>query len=210
MLDGDQEFLRQAGERMEGYFPGMSERIDKLSAEQLGRGIVIERYKADPTSQSRDELVGYILPVDATKREHIILFKSGDIFVISPRTLGSGAKSTQADMDRYYGDVTNPSPVPVELSAISYPTIERVVGSSSFTRDRLAANINMRNNDPTNVQNVLAKVDQAVSFAKGAKVEKDKAKEYSANQSMTRIDELLNPKSSGGPQPPLPPPTSSQ
>ena len=49
----DDEFLRQAGERLEGYFPGMSERIDKLNTEQLGRGIVIKHMNPGSTPPHR-------------------------------------------------------------------------------------------------------------------------------------------------------------
>lgn len=203
MLEGDDEFLRAAGERLEGYFPGLPERIDKLHAEQLGRGIVIKDYQLG-SAPPRDELIGYILAVSKDQREHLVLLKTGDIFVISPLTLPVSAEMAQKDVDQEYIAQTSPASIPVELAKNVYPNIDRFVGNPHL-RTHLWADIKMRNSNPENVPHILAKIDQAMAVAKETKAERDQAKEESAQQLMTKIDELLNPKK---PNPPAEPPSA--
>ncbi|MCL4366106.1 hypothetical protein M1437_02670 [Patescibacteria group bacterium] len=198
MQEGDEAFLRSAGERMEGYFPGLSERIDKLNMEQLGRGIVLKHFQEGARSSS--ELIAYILPVSKDQREHVILFKSGDIFVTSVPSPGAGALSTQADADKYYTNKMAPSPVPIEVTDFKYSNIGQVVGDiNAVSSHNFWSRITGRNSDPASTTQVLAKVDQAIIVAKETKAERDRAKEESAKQLLAKIDEFLNPKK---PEPP--------
>ncbi len=202
----DDEFLRGAGERLEGYFPGMSERIDKLYAEQLGRGIIIQRSSSAPPSP--DELIGYILPVSRDQREHVVLFKSGDIIITSSVTTLPHEQTTQQQANQQYADqhyieIMSPGPIPIELGVRSYPSIDRFVNDPNSLRVYLRADIKMRNSNPETVPHILVKVDQAMAIAKEAKAERDKAREDSAKQLMSKIDELLDPKRPNPPVEPL-------
>ena len=109
----------------------------------------------------------------------------------------------------------SPTPIPVELNSYSYPTIDKFVGDPHALQTHLWSNIKMTNTDPKSVPELLAKVDQAMTIAKETKIERDKTKDETAKQLMSKIDELLNPKRPNPPgeQPPtLPtlPPTTSQ
>lgn len=199
----DEDFLRSAGERMEGYFPGLSKRIDKLNSEQLGRGIVISNYQTDSSTPPRTELVGYVLPTGNDQREHVIIFKSGDIFVTLPTKAIPNSQTPQEAYDTRYILKLNPTLNPIEFDARgTYSNVEKMVGNPNLMRMEFWADVEMRNSSSESIPRIMAKVDQAITVAQEAKAERDRAKKESAQQFITRIDELLNPKKPMPPEEP--------
>lgn len=193
----DEDFLKGVGERLEGFYPGLSERIDRLNDEQLGRAIVLKPIG----QQSEAQLVGYILSVDQNQSEHVILFKTGDILVTKAENPIPGDSTPVRDI---YIAKTSPSEEAIEFHATtrSSQIIQLLIGTNL-----LMAQVTLRNDSFANLPQILEKVDQAIKVASEVKANRDKAKRDSAESVINKLDQLFkppqNPQSPTDQPPPL-------
>src|SRR5215210_6595851 len=123
MHENDGDFLKGMNERMEGLYPGVTERIEKLKDEQLGREIGIES-RAPQTGEMIFTSIGYVLPVNAEQTEHIILFRTGDIVVTAPWPQNPSTQINYADK---YKENHSPSSIPFKTFEVGSPPIEDIV-----------------------------------------------------------------------------------
>jgi hypothetical protein len=135
----NRDFFKNLDEQMEGVAPGLSERVEKLNREHLGRAIVItgkpennssdvrELTKAIKSIQgkgspedledqglqeeNKDYLAGYILPAQADQKQHIVILKTGTIAVMQPE------REDDAHIEKYK-EVFSPNECPLEYPYI--------------------------------------------------------------------------------------------
>ena len=186
----DDQFLKGIGEQIEGYFPGLSEKIDELNYQQLGRGIVVGQGE-------NKKLVGYILPLQANQEKHLVILKSGTIFIIQPNNPSEVSKE-------FYIKNFSPSP---ESSLFPFHNIQQI--ERHFIED-ISLKITLQNNNPQHLPQIYEAMDQAISLARELKEKRDQAKNESAQEFIKKIDAFLNPPKKLSGENPMPPGQSQE
>lgn len=182
----DDRFFEGLGERFEGFFPGMSEQIDRLEADRYGRAI-------QAGSKIEDlRTVGYILPANEEQTEYVVMLKTGDVMVIQPRDPHD--PNSLSTFQKYFSQ--NEEPIPGNYSNPS-TLVSKLVDNLFSYHSKLVA----RNNDSSQVPQVLETVDNALRVAKKLKEQRDEAKNTSAEEVIRRLNEFFRP-----PKPPDFPP----
>ncbi|MDO8658946.1 MAG: hypothetical protein Q7K55_09480 [Candidatus Levybacteria bacterium] len=182
----DDQFFKGVGEQMEGYFPGLSERIDELNYQQLGRGIMIRKAERDPASQAK--LVGYVLPLQSDQEKHLVILKNGTLFVIEP-----------------VHDPQMPGAIPVHKRDFSpsetryeFPDFYNMAEVEQNLIELPGEKISLRNDNPENLPQIYEAMDQAISLAKELKGKRVQAKKESAQTLINKLDTFLNPSKPAG------------
>lgn len=189
---GDEKFFQELDEQLEGAAPGLSQRLERLNFEQLGRAIVVkkddragdvakaERIVASVQGKSvsdfeeiaqrrnKEFLAGYILPVQADQAKHVIILKNGSILVIRSPVPGEAIFSEK----HHYLDRFSPNAYALELShdwkdvnsieSEYLPQYSKVVLSSKNPRD---------------LPQIAEAISQSLGLARELKASRDKAKQ---------------------------------
>lgn len=171
---------QEASKKLEGYFPGLSEKVDELVYRRYGKGIRINRDERDPQSQSR--IVGCILPLDSNQNKHLIILKSGTILVTEPAT----------DVyEELYRKKYSLSTMDYEFDPIdTLNSVEHNIatGGSHFSK------VILNNQNLDQADQIKQAVIDAVNLARVEKEKRDRAKEETARDAIAKIDQFLNPK----------------
>lgn len=235
----DSDFFKNLEEQMEGSAPGLSKRIERLDFEQLGRAIVIkgenkgqdEIAKIEsaitraqsllqgkpsnpqdqpPPEESKDYLIGYILPVQADQRRHVVIFKTGSILIIEPPTGMKYLSSESESEDKYKRDFS-PNEDPLTLSREWGKNALEV--ENRYFKEGIVHTV-LSNKNPNDLPKISEAMSQALSFANELKVSREIAKQESLRDLIRKLDLFFgNGEPNGPPQdqnlPPAPP-TSDQ
>lgn len=210
---GDEDFLRQSGEKLAGQYPGAQERINALATEGVGRVFNFRKFNKalNPTTQKHDfigeERIGYIIPTNPENTEHIVLFNTGDILVI---TAGN-----QQHLDEYKLNLA-PSEEPAVFSVyvetdLYYPDAIASFAESKYIGSVVPYKVVMRNNHPEQTEQIKTKFNQALNLARAEKHRRDNARKESleGEDVFKQIDEFLKGNRPNSDSPPTPeePPT---
>lgn len=180
MIEPFDEIGKQAGEQLEGYFPGLPDRIAELNFQQYGRAIIVRKDYRDP--ESIDKLVGYILPLQEDQGKHLIIFNDGFMLVTEPDD-----NSTNYEKVERYKNQFRPHNDPLEFDSFSnLPKIE-----SSFIGPTFWGKVSLRNDNLSQQQEIAGAIRQAVIVAKELKERRLKAKVETVNLFLGEIDGLL-------------------
>lgn len=178
MLERDEGFLDKMGELAAGYYPGLSERINELSYQGLGRAIVV-----GGATDISIELVGYILPINFEQSKHVLMFNSGLVMVTEPNP-------------RIV--VRNPNLYKVEFSPSTEPLVIDSGGSLQrgihviYTGTLFKGQeVILRSDNPAEKDQIKLELAQAFSFAEELKRKKDAAQKEIADELINSIDRLL-------------------
>lgn len=214
MTGADFESLfRHQEERMAGKHPGAQERIDGLVTEGLGRAVLLTTYKPSgeytaglPNHQvAYRENIGFILPIEGNDLQCIVIFNTGDVFVIEPRD------ERPEQIDRYRQQVY-PSADPLIVNR--YLPTPLPASISSYTKSvECAFKIVLCNSISEEEPAVSDKFSKAIEFSKAAKARRQAVKRQSLERPggiFDQIDNFLrgNPPNQPKPEEPTQPPSS--
>jgi hypothetical protein len=185
MHEDIERVAHEASQRLEGHFPGMPEQIERLNAEQLGRAITL--WDEHPvTKEPYEQLIGYTLPVQSDQNRHILLFKSGDIFVTDNRY-----RDMNGTLHQRYKQHFSPNEEPLRF--YKRKSIDEVINELHSSTSPWHAKIIFRNTNPSDKERISEVMDQALSCARETKEARERAKEESTRELMRKLDAFFNP-----------------
>lgn len=195
--EGDDEFLRSMGERLEGFYPGIYERLERLASEQLGRAIIFPNSPEETArGENRGRLVGYILPTRHDQREHVLLFRNGLVLV------SELDRDSSIDYDKYKRNFA-PSERPFDTAKanMSIETLEKAltlgIDALNTPSHHWGCRITLRSSQPTQMPQILEKVDQATLIAIETRTTRENVKEI-----IKKLDSIFEPPQELPPQAP--------
>jgi hypothetical protein len=228
--ENNREFFKGLDEQMEGAAPGLPEKLEKLNREKLGRAIVIEGKKggdelaairdltkAIKTSQSgapsfdqeaqnlpdesKDYLIGYVLPAQSNQEKHVMIFKTGDIFVTAPPENG------YLHSKENYIEEFSPNDEPIKLGSVYGKNVAGVL--EGYFKHYVK--FTLSNKNPNDLPQISETIKQALVIAKELKTTREKAKQESIKSLTSQLDSFFDNGKQGpstGQTPPPTPPSS--
>ncbi len=206
--EGSEEFFRNLEEQMEGAAPGLSERLERLKFEQLGRAIIVKKDPqadriaraekiianiqgkdvSDPeerTQQNKDFLAGYILPVREDQEKHVVILRNGSILVIQLRASSGSALEKEA-LKENYKELFSPNTEPLELTH-SWGGVDRVESTWLPIHSKIA----LSSKNLQDLPQISEAVSQSLSLAKELKVTREKAKQEGLQNFTKQLDSFF-------------------
>lgn len=187
MAESDKEFLEGVSERLEGFYPGIFERLEKLKSEQLGRAIVFPNTPEEVArGENKGRLMGYILPTRYDQLEHVLLFRNGLLLV------------TNTDIGIYggvYREKFSPSEKPFDIH--SKESIEELAKELTDGLPHYGCRVTLSSTQPPQMPQILEKVDQATLIAIETKTTRENIAEI-----IKKLDSIFEPPQELPPQAP--------